>query len=106
MKKILGIIFLSTLIGCSQEPRVKSTSGVDIDSLIQRSEKNFQTVNQANKRSDSTITNKVDKTVQKIGNLETQVTELKKENNELKEKLDDATNGNGKPFKLVPVSND
>jgi chaperonin cofactor prefoldin len=66
--------------------------------------KNFELTNQMNKQSDSVVSNKVENTVKKITNLETQVTQLKKENNELKEKLDDAINDNGKPFKLVPVS--
>ena len=104
MRTILGLIILVSLIGCSDKSGVKTSSGVDVDSLIQKSEKTFMEANEANKKSDTAITNKVDKTVQKIGQLENEIQQLKEENNELKDKLDAATDG-GKPYRIRTISN-
>ncbi len=75
------------------------------DSIINKTQNVYESVSQANMKSEQLITNKVDKTVQKIQNLENEVSQLKKENNELKDKLDDINDG-GSPFKLLPVSKD
>jgi hypothetical protein len=110
MKKIIFIFFVTFLVSCksSSTEELKSSDNIEIDSalnsILLNNNKNFELTNQMNKQSDSVVSNKVENTVKKITNLETQVTQLKKENNELKEKLDDAINDNGKPFKLVPVS--
>jgi cell shape-determining protein MreC len=104
MIRILGLIILVSLIGCADKSDVKTSSGVNVDSLIRQSEKNFVIVNEANKKSDTAITNKVDKTVQKIGQLENEIKELKEENNELKDKLDNANDG-GKPYRIRTISN-
>lgn len=110
MKKITLLFFILFLVSCkSSVSDIENSSdinGVDsvLESIIKNNDKNFELTNQMNKQSDSVVSNKVENTVKKITNLETQVTQLKKENNELKEKLDDAINDNGKPFKLVPVS--
>ena len=108
-KLLIAIISLVFITGCNHSKsndstKTDSTSLSGLDTIIMKSQKNFELTNQLNKQSDSMVTNKVEKTAEKITNLETQVTELKKENNELKEKLNDATDDNGKPFKLEPVS--
>ena len=110
MKKITLIFFVIFLVSCksssSEEQNSLDNMKIDstLNSILLNNNKNFELTNQMNKQSDSFVSNKVENTVKKITNLETQVTQLKKENNELKEKLDDAINDNGKPFKLVPVS--
>jgi flagellar biosynthesis chaperone FliJ len=110
MKKITLIFFVIFLVSCksssSEEQNSLDNMKIDstLNSILLNNNKNFELTNQMNKQSDSVVSNKVENTVKKITNLETQVTQLKKENNELKEKLDDAINDNGKPFKLVPVS--
>ena len=110
MKKIIFVFSVMVLVSCknfsSEKDSSSDVTNLDkmLDTILMNNNKNFELTNQMNKQSDSVVSNKVDKTVQKISHLETQVTQLKKENNELKEKLDDATNDNGKPFKLEPVS--
>ena len=110
MKKIIFVLSVIFLVNCKSLTTevIDSSENTKVDSVLNliliNNNKNFELTNQMNKQSDSVVSNKVEKTVKKITNLETQVTQLKKENNELKEKLDDATNDNGKPFKLVPVS--
>jgi peptidoglycan hydrolase CwlO-like protein len=104
MRRIIGLIILVSLIGCSDKADVKTSSGVNVDSLIKKSEKNFVIVNEANKKSDTAITTKIDKTVEKIGQLENEIKELKEENNELKDKLDAANDG-GKPYRIRTISN-
>ena len=102
MKKFLIILSSVFLFSCG-EKTIKSSNGVDIDSLLKQSEKNFTVVNEANKKSDTAITTKVDKTVEKIGNLENEVKQLKAENEELKDKLDDATDA-GKSYHIRAIS--
>lgn len=111
MKKILIVcltsILLSSIWGCKsnkQEIKSKENGFESIDTILQRSEKNFDAVSRANKKTDSSISNKVEKTVNQITNLKQEVNKLKQENNELKIKINDA-NDVGKPFKLLPVSN-
>jgi peptidoglycan hydrolase CwlO-like protein len=102
------IIALVTLlfVGCKnlKTDKTELNEHSELDSILTKSQKNLTIVSGANQKSDSLVTGKVEKTVQKIQNLETEVKQLKAENNELKDKLDDATNDDGKPFKLVPVS--
>jgi peptidoglycan hydrolase CwlO-like protein len=103
--KVLSIFILTVLlISCSDKSGIKTTSGVDVDSLIEQSQKNFEVANEASKKSDTAITTKVDKTVQKIGQLENEIQQLKEENNELKDKLDDASDA-GRSFRIRAISN-
>jgi uncharacterized coiled-coil DUF342 family protein len=97
------LLFCLILTACSEsEIKIERTNA---DSIIKKTENVYQSVSQANEKSEDLITSKVDKTVQKIQNLENEVSQLKKENNELKNKLDDINDG-GSPFKLLPVSKD
>ena len=111
MKKIIFSLLVISLVGC-QIFSSKNTDESDslkldssLDKILINNSKNFELTNQINKQSDSMVTNKVEKTAEKITSLETQVTQLKKENNELKEKLDDVDDG-GKPYSGLPVSGD
>jgi len=107
MKKLY---VLSTLLvlGCSNHNNEKNIekneTSFQIDSIIQQSQKNLSTVDSANKKSDSTITGKVEKTVKQITTLKEENKQLKIENNALKTQLNDI-NTFGEPFKLLPVSN-
>ena len=108
--KNLGFAFLVSLLfwGCEsdkQEIKIEKNEFETIDTILRKSEENFTTVNRASQRSDSSISEKVEKTVKQINTLKEEVKQLKEENNELKTKVDDANNA-GKPFKLLPVSND
>ena len=105
--KILSpfIFFCFFIVSCKNNESMKSSSGINIDSLINKNEKNTKNVTESSKKSDTLITTKVDKTVEKIGKLENEIQELKEENNELKNNLNDA-NDVGKPFRNLPVSND
>ena len=105
-KLSIPIILSLIIVGCNQHKQEIKTSENEfqsIDTILRRSEENFVTVNRANQKSDSSIQNKVDKTVKQISTLKEENTKLKKENETLKDKLDDATDV-GKPFKLLPVS--
>lgn len=101
MKKILLISLL--FIGCSTNNTKVENSVDSVDSVLIKSQENLNKADQINKQGDSSITGKVEKTVQKIQVMEQQITELKQENNELKTMLNDA-NDAGEPFKLLPVS--
>lgn len=103
--KIAYTALLLLLIGCQSSDNVKIETNEyqALDSVIQQSQKNFVTVSEANKRGDSSITKKVEKTVNQITTLKQEVKELKQENNALKTQLDIVTDS-GKPFKLLPVS--
>lgn len=113
MKKIIFSLLVISLVGCqvfsSKEVNNSDSTNINatLDSILMNNSKNFELTNQMNKQSDSMVTNKVEKTAEKITHLETQVTQLKKENNELKVKLEDATSDDGgKPYSGLPVSGD
>lgn len=104
MKILLTLITLIFLYGCNNNEDVRTSSGLNIDSLIEQNSKNFIKANEASKKSDTTITTKVDNTVKKIEKLETEIQQLKEENNELKNNLNDANDG-GKPYRIRSISN-
>ena len=100
------LLLLILVLGCSSpsETKIKEDETYStIDSIIGQNQKNLTVLDSTNKRTDSTITGKVEKTVKQISTLKEENTKLKKENEALKDKLDDATDV-GKPFKLLPVS--
>jgi peptidoglycan hydrolase CwlO-like protein len=103
MKNLFILVTLVSLLSCGQENTLKSKSGVDVDSLLEKNSETFTIVNNVNRKSDSTITNKVDNTVKKIGQLENEIKELKEENNALKSKLDNS-NDAGRPFNIRTIS--
>jgi seryl-tRNA synthetase len=101
---IIPIIALA--IGCNTpEPKKNNTDEYpEIDSILTKSQHNTELASGASQKSDSLIGKKIDNTVKKITHLETEVKQLKAENNELKEKLDDADDA-GKPFRIRSISN-
>ena len=93
-------------MGCQspiETKKEKDETYTNIDSIIGESEKNLLILDSTSKKTDSTITGKVEKTVKQITTLKEENTKLKKENEALKDKLDDISN-DGKPFELLPVS--
>lgn len=108
MKSLSVALLLSVaMIGCestNKEIKIEENEFKSIDTILRRSQENFVLVNRASKKSDSTISKKVEKTVNQIKTLNEEVKELKKENNELKTKVNDF-NDAGEPFRLLPVSN-
>ena len=104
MKHVLLLLFI--IVGCQSPNSTKQEKDetiTAIDSIIGQSQKNLLVLDSTSKRTDSSITGKVEKTVKQITNLKEENTKLKKENEALKDKLDDVSNG-GKPFELLPVS--
>ena len=104
--KLVYALLSMLVIGCNSNntPKIeKNETYSAIDSIIGQSQKNLTVLDSTSKRTDSTITGKVEKTVKQISTLKEENTKLKKENEALKDKLDDATDV-GKPFKLLPVS--
>lgn len=104
--RTLYFLALIMLIGCQPKvnEKIETNESINkIDSIINQSQQTFAASNQASAKSDSTITEKVEKTVKQITTLQTTVQQLKAENNELKVKLDSADDP-GKPFQLLPVS--
>lgn len=100
------LLLLTLVLGCSSPSETKiieDETYSTIDSIIGQSKKNLIVLDSTSKRTDSTITGKVEKTVKQITTLKEENTKLKKENEALKDKLDDAADI-GKPFKLLPVS--
>lgn len=105
--KLVYALLSTLLIGCNDNHTSKTENNetyTAIDSIIGQSKKNLVGLDSTIKRTDSTITGKVEKTVKQISTLKEENTKLKKENENLKSKLDDA-NDVGQPFKLLPVSN-
>ena len=101
-----SLLLLTLVLGCSSpnQTEIKQDETYStIDSIIGQSQKNLIVLDSTSKRTDSTITGKVEKTVKQISTLKEENTKLKKENESLKDKLDNATDV-GKPFKLLPVS--
>lgn len=106
MKPVYGLLFL-VMLGCNSNNANKIQSdetAKKLDSIINESKQNLLLVDQASREGDSSITQKVEKTVKQITALKQENQQLKAENNALKTKLGDA-NDIGKPFKLLPVSN-
>jgi hypothetical protein len=101
---ILGVVLITSCGGNNTE-EIKIEKNGKIDTLLKQSEINFTNASEASRRSDTVITTKVDNTVKKIVKMEGEIKQLKEENNELKNNLDDA-NDDGKPFIIRSVSND
>lgn len=103
------LVLLLLLASCQQKPNSTppETNNLNetIDSLLTKNQRSLDSASVQLTKSDSAVSQKIEKTVQKITNLENEVKELKEENNELKAKLDDATD-DGKPYSGLPVSND
>ena len=104
--KTLYLLAFMLLIGCQPKvnEKIETNESINkIDSIIIHSEQTFTASSAASAKSDSTINEKVEKTVKQITTLQATVKQLKAENNELKIKLD-STDDPGKPFQLLPVS--
>lgn len=102
----IAIILSLAILGCGRnksEIKIEDDGLESIDTILRRNQENFTAVNRANQKSDSSISKKVEKTVNQISTLKEEVKQLKEENNELKIKVNDA-NDAGEPFKLLPVS--
>lgn len=100
------IVLALLLVGCAQAPKQeKSKLDETVDSLIAQSQRNTDSASIALTKTDSAVVEKVEKTVQKIGNLETENKQLKEENHALKTKLINIKR-TSKPYKLLPVSAD
>lgn len=103
------IIVLTTLlfIGCNNSNTNKANTDeyAAIDSIIGKSQQNLADAIGANQKSDSLVTGKIDQTVKKITSLETQVKQLKAENNALKNQIN-SINDDGKPFIIRTISDD
>ena len=100
------LLFLLIIIGCQSPNVIKQENNEtysNIDSIIGENQKNLLILDSTSKRTDSSITGKVEKTVKQITTLKEENTKLKKENEALKDKLDVISN-DGKPFELLPVS--
>ena len=105
--RLIYILLLIMVIGCNSNntPKIENDETIQkLDSIINQTEQNLITLDQASKASDSSINQKVEKTVKQITTLKQEVKTLKEENNALKTQINDA-NDAGKPFKLLPVSN-
>jgi hypothetical protein len=106
MKALYFLSFL-LIVGCqSSNPKSEINEDINkIDSILNQSKQSLITANQANQSSDSSINQKVEKTVNQITTLKVENKQLKVENNALKTQLN-SVNDAGKPFKLLPVSDD
>ena len=103
----LLFVFLILLVGCdSPETNIQDNETPQaVDSILEQSQRSFVTADSVGRESDRFINTKVTKTVKQISTLKEEVKTLKAENNELKVKLD-SVDDVGKPFSLLPVSND
>lgn len=103
----LLFVFLILLVGCnSPETNIQDNETPQaVDSILEQSQRSFVTADSVGRESDQFINTKVAKTVKQITTLKEEVKTLKAENNELKVKLD-SVDDVGKPFSLLPVSND
>lgn len=103
----LLFVFLILLVSCgSPETNIQDNETPQaVDSILEQSQRSFVTADSVGRESDQFINTKVTKTVKQITTLKEEVKTLKAENNELKVKLD-SVDDVGKPFSLLPVSND
>ena len=102
----LLFILLILLVSCgSPETNIQNDENQAVDSILEQSQRSFVTADSVGRESDQFINTKVAKTVKQITTLKEEVKTLKAENNELKVKLD-SVDDVGKPFSLLPVSND
>jgi septal ring factor EnvC (AmiA/AmiB activator) len=104
MKYLLALTFVFVSCTSTETKTSEDETNSAIDSIISKNQETITTIAGANKKSDSIVTGKVEHTVKKITNLETQVKELKQENNELKAQIDDIDDA-GKPYSIKSISN-
>lgn len=105
--RLVYALFLLTVLGCNSNnsPKIENDeTAKKLDSIINQSKQSLLLIDEASRKGDSSITQKVEKTVKQINVLKEENNQLKAENNVLKTKLNDATDA-GKPFNLLPVSN-
>jgi galactokinase/mevalonate kinase-like predicted kinase len=77
MKYVVAFTAL-LFMGCnSQTEQVNTNDYAEFDSIIAKSEQNLTIVSGANKKSDSLVTGKVEKTVKKIKKMENEIKQLK-----------------------------
>ena len=106
--KNLFFVSIFLLVSCHRNVETNLDSS-KVDLLIELSKTNSNKAVEVSKQGDSAITQKVDKTVEKISNLENQVSslqnevkKLKTENNELKNMVDAAyDDGNGYNIRAI-----
>jgi cell shape-determining protein MreC len=100
------LVLLLILVSCASKQEQPSPETLKlnetIDSLLIKSQRNIDSASVQLTKTDSAVVEKVEKTVQKIGNLETENKQLKEENNELKTELNN-TKSSGRPYKLLPT---
>lgn len=90
--------------GIDSVATVKSVNKVyAVDTLLEKSKNSISSIGAKNVKSDSIILTRVEKTVSKIENLNYAVKVLKKENKELRAKLNDTDNVDGH-FGLLPIT--
>lgn len=106
--KITYLVLILLLVSCStyktENYDERNNLKTSIDSMIEQSQKGILSADSAIKKSDSTITGKVEKTVEQITALKSENKQLKIENHVLKAQLNDINNS-GEYFELLPVSN-
>jgi len=96
--------FTSKYVTHSDIVEVAATElSMPVDTILEKSMKNIAAAGQNDMKSDSLIVVKMEKTVSKIENLNHEVKVLKKENRELRAKLNDTDNVDGH-FGLLPIS--
>lgn len=102
--KILYLIPLLFLVSCDSDEveNIKKTltNYEAADTLLQRSKDRMVEVSKLAGQTDSVISTRVDKTINKIQNLNHEVKQLKKENRELRSRLGNDDDGK---FKLLPI---
>ena len=107
LKKYFHLFLIITIASCNNGVDNKKTNQTQdysyLDRLIKKNSVTNDSMSNAVKNSDSSITKKIEVTVKQIDKLEKEVKVLKKENNELKNIIDKSDDV-GKPFKLMPIS--
>lgn len=96
------IVFISLFFTCGGS-EINNDDYVILDSVISKSNKNLNIINEANKKSDSLVSGKIEQAANKINDLENQVKQLKQENNELKTQISNMDD-DGKPFDFRTIS--
>jgi malate synthase len=105
---VILLFSLPQLPGCDTKKiseKIKATIYDQTDSVLTKSQGNIVVLGRVSEKSDSVITEKVTKTVDKIQDLTYEVRVLKKENNELKKNRADTTVSINKHFDLLPIDN-
>jgi len=102
---IILIGFILIFIGCQQNKTIEKNEESKVDTILEKSMINLTLGKDVNIKSEELIKNKVQSIINRMDNMNGEIKTLKTENHELKTIISD-TGSNGRPFVILPISDD